>query len=954
MNLFDIDDPAEQGFVAARDPAPANGASARNSVPPEVAACLSAGGLVLTGNARAARALSLAYAQSQRRNGLEAWSSPRIADWASFLNSLWSQILLTGEDAPLLLSSLQEKAIWKRVAAQHGHADLVVSLDGMAELAQSAYALLNAYEAQGDLQRSWAYGGSSDAEAFRKWALSFDEICTKRNWISRSTLETRAVKAMLRADLDLPREVLLVGFDRVLPAQKRVLAALEEHGIKVGPLEGPLETGALPTIIAAKDKRDEIAACAWWARQRLLQRPDSRLGVILQNAAAARGEIERTFRRILLPASIGIDSAAVAEPYEFSLGRALTSVPLVRAAMLLLRWVDQPLPLEDVSWLLLSGFLSVTVDETSQLAQVDAALRQRTSMPPEVSLEWWLRHSRRPAQQEQPESARGGSRNRLLSVQRAAGTNGIRNSKRSYSYWLEAAREIMTIAGWPGPEKEDSSQFQARSKLEQVMDSVAALSFDGERVEYGDFLVALLHAVAETVFAPQSRNAPIQIIGPMEAAGQNFDAVWFLGADDQHWPPKAAPHPLIPLQLQRDLEMPHASSEADWNLSARVTRRIAGSAAECVFSYASHVPEGDLAVSPLLGKVFAAALPITSSSEFLPALGVTAAPRHLLQSIETTDTSLIPWPAEMLAGGTEVLKMQAACPFRAFATRRLGAGEFDEPQHGLSAADRGTVLHKVLERLWARDNEPQLLLQSRDDLRRAQAEQRIEQIIEHHVTEALRGHADPGNAWTTAYLDREQKRLCGLIKQWLEKEAERAAFAVTACEVKLPKVLVGELKLNLRIDRIDKVASGGFVLLDYKSGKVVNSEMDGARPDEPQLPLYSVYGNAADLKGAIYAQVRPNQLAFIGRIVDKKAFYAQGKASGLEAFNEELRAEWKKSLLALADEFIHGVNTVTPKKYPKTCEYCPLPSLCRVADTPVPVTADAVDEDDFGGEPTYE
>jgi hypothetical protein len=42
---------------------------------------------------------------------------------------------------------------------------------------------------------------------------------------------------------------------------------------------------------------------------------------------------------------------------------------------------------------------------------------------------------------------------------------------------------------------------------------------------------------------------------------------------------------------------------------------------------------------------------------------------------------------------------------------------------------------------------------------------------------------------------------------------------------------------------------------------------------------------------------------------------------------------WAEGLGHLADEFIAGEASVSPKHYPKTCKFCPLPALCRVAET---------------------
>src|ERR1700747_974209 len=60
---------------------------------------------------------------------------------------------------------------------------------------------------------------------------------------------------------------------------------------------------------------------------------------------------------------------------------------------------------------------------------------------------------------------------------------------------------------------------------------------------------------------------------------------------------------------------------------------------------------------------------------------------------------------------------------------------------------------------------------------------------------------------------------------------------------KLDNVSVGGLKLRLRADRIDLLENGQRLLLDYKSGEVSVKDWEGERPDEPQRPLYAIFGN---------------------------------------------------------------------------------------------------------------
>ena len=158
------------------------------------------------------------------------------------------------------------------------------------------------------------------------------------------------------------------------------------------------------------------------------------------------------------------------------------------------------------------------------------------------------------------------------------------------------------------------------------------------------------------------------------------------------------------------------------------------------------------------------------------------------------------------------------------------------------------------------------------------------------------------------------------------------------------------LKLRLRADRIDHVADGQQLLVDYKSGKVSTNDWDGMRPKEPQLPLYAAYGGEENLRGILFAQIRAGSVDFVGRVDDAITTLdaSLNKNSRLlkEPYNAAMKEEWAAVLRDLADEFLRGEAAVAPKRYPATCELCRLGSLCRVRETRVPLNASIVDDED--------
>lgn len=884
-------------------------------VPAEIERAFLSGATIVTSTARAARWLHREYGLRQRAAGRRAWTTPPIADWESWVRQQWQ---VAAEDgAPLLLTSLQERSVWTRM--QREDAALVVSPASMATLAESAYALLSAYRAQDERRTAW---GKADAERFRQWALSFDRECARRNWMPRAGLEEKLAARMEAGAV--PEEVVLLGFDRVTPAQDALLRALEATGARVS--FATMGNNASTEYVRAAGLRDEIAACAEWARRLLEQNQEIRIGVLAPDVGAVRAEMERVFRRVLMPESQDV-FAGRAMPFEFSLGLPLAHTPVTQAALLLLRWLHTPLWEEELSWLLLSDFVEPDAAQRMALARLDAASRNSGTLSLEISLESLLKQASKwnlPAVE------------RLRKAHRAAMANHLAEEERLPSRWTDLVQSLLFDGGWPGGAIRGTLHFQALRRWERVLDEVALLDFDGQRMRYSDFLHALEAHALETIFAPESQGAPVQIMGALEASGQQFDAVWFLGVDDTQWPMRGRPQPLLPNSVQRRLGMPYADPVRELELAETITARIAGAAPVVVFSYAERNEDGELRASPLLPRDATwQSAEVDEDHMLAPALEVVEEPAAQLA-----------WPQDRSAGGSEVLKEQAACPFRAFAGIRLGAEPLNRREWGLSAAERGKLLHKALENIW----HPEMgALHSLADLQAAMKDERLEEILSEAIAKAFTGIDADSDVWMSAYLRNEQRRLRTRLGEWMEMEGRRVPFTVIACEKTLPDVDVGGLRLKLRADRMDEVANGERLLIDYKSGGVSQHDWDAPRPDEPQVPLYAVFGGVEQLCGALFARIRAGKTAFIGSVEDlNRQMFAEDKPTatlGKLVYGESLRDAWQEALVTLATDFLRGEAAVDPKRGAETCKYCSLPGLCRVAERTEILDAEVEDDD---------
>lgn len=922
---------------------------------------------MLTGNVRAARALAAAHAEQQRSlagHGRSiTWPTPRIFDWKGWLGTLWDEYTRWSEDAPLLLSAMQEHQLWKRV--QGADRDRVVAPERMADLAEEAYTLLGSYQAHRLRAGAATTGAHEDAARFLEWADAFDRLCAAEGWMARSRLEEQLTRHI--AALRSPQELVLLGFDRTTPAQSALLAAFQAAGTQLSRWEPEAAHGdSPPQVIAFADPRAELEACARWCRE-LLEDKDGdsvRIGVIAPDLGRVRGGMERIFRRVLMPqtttwhmsdADVGPKVAAPGQnhpheqtrkaetpadpplPYEFSLGRPLAQVPVVRAALLILGWLQAPLAAAELTWLLTSGLLAASAADQAALARADAELRQATDTSPRVPLAAVLDRRRCTQLPAIPRERLGrvlawSSRERLAERGRARG--------RSFAAWAELAAGLLVEAGWPGLRTEDSAAYQARQRWSSLLDDMAQLSFDGSQPSWGEFLRLVQEQAAKTIFALESLAPPIQILGAFESSGQGFDAVWFLGADDQQWPATGRPHPLLPAWLQRETGMPHASAEMDWLLGQEATRRILASAPRVVLSYPIQDKGVMLRASPLLpGLGPAAATPAAAGPAPSPVVGRASADLGALLSPTALeriadDSGQVPWPAEQSAGGAEILKRQAACAFQSFAARRLEARPLGELDLGLDAAERGTLLHKVMERLWSTEPGDPLRLHTHDDLVQAAAQGSVTALVTHHIDAefATRQPNAEAGAWQQAYFACERERVLERVLAWLDCELERRPFTVSALEQTVPAIHVGGLQLKVRPDRIDTLADGTHLLLDYKTGAVAVNAWSGARPEEPQLPLYAVFGNVDQVSSVAFAQVRADQTALLVRAEDaaEQVAASLGPATLKNRLDHEIRDEWRSALVTLAGQFVAGDARVNPRNGAKTCKWCPLPGLCRV------------------------
>ncbi len=869
---------------------------------------LSAGGTVVAASDRAARAVRAAFHRARRAEGREAWSSPRVYDWQTFIRVVWEE---RADDGRMILNAIQEQSLWERIIAESGPAAALLeeSRRNLADLAMHGHALLCSHAPDSldtKARRTW----QQDSQAFGRWLSEFEEICQKQDVLSPSRLPLELLR-LLDADAETRPELVLVGFDRLAPTQRTLLDSWGKWEVA----NSGEKAGTLRTFVAA-DQAEELSACAQWCSRQLKSAPDSRILIVAQDVQKRRGEFERALLH-----QAGVDPGF---RFEFSLGVPLTQTAPVRSALMLLRWLDGELVEHELDWLFASQY-AAAAPESAALQATMRALRRRGMQRTHWKLATLLglHMASAPLPDLWVKRIKAGRAHLEMLAQRALST----------TEWADAVPRLLETMNWPGAGTLTSAEFQVIDRWRRVLELCGSLGFDGRRMKWQEFLSELHHAASETLFAPESEDAPILIAGPAESAGLTADAIWFLGAHEDAWPARSETRPLIPLDVQRRSQMPHSTVQLDWDLAHAITARLAASAREVNFSFARQAEGVDLRGSRIIAEFAGTATHLPP--ELLTPLQVREMPIAVEdKSTVSCQTASTGEPIH-LRGGAALLTAQSQCAFKAFATGRLAASTWESAESGFTAGERGKLLHAVLHSVWSG---PPNGIRSSHELR---AITDLPEFVRAHVSAAIADNvpARIREDMPPQYLELEATRLTRLIAEWLAYEQNRLDFEVLGTEEKRTRNIAG-LSLDLRLDRLDRLNDGSLLVIDYKTGNVSPKAWDLPRPEDVQLPIYAGFGidDEGELGGLVFAKVRAGKMCFEGKVADARATLDGGlkTTSSLVRYPLELDQllDWRDRIEQLAQDFLSGRADVDPRDPVKTCERCDLQALCRINERP--------------------
>jgi probable DNA repair protein len=760
---------------------------------------------VVTANRRLARVLQQEFAERQMGAGIQAWASPRILSWPD-----WIDILLqeagSQEELPTRINQHHSALLWDRCLRKELQGEAAGTAN-LVRLARDTWQRLADWCI--DIREVARHAQSVDQRTFAAAAGRYAGLLDHQAWVDDAGSAALVRELLDQGRIRVTGQITFAGFDRDRPILEQIQTSLTRQGCNVR--NQAVAEPASPTFHAFDTSDAEMRAAGSWARARLENAPGERIAIVVNHLERDADRLAGLVREGLLP-GYRLSPQLPAEALNVSYGRKLMAYPAVSTGLLWLRWLVCDLAALDVGHLMRSPLLGLA--PINGRARLELVLR---GMP---DREW------SPAMATAALRGKDEAPDAVDWLQRVAALTKARRdlpSTASPAEWAIRFDEALAAAGWPGQGTLNSDDFQLVNRWRDLLNDLARMALVSSRMTKETAISQLEGMAAVTVFQPESNIARAQLLGPLEASVLEFDAIWLAGMTASEWPPHGNPSVLVSRRLQQEHGMPDALPEDTVDYARGLFLRICAAAPVVVCSYPRTADDAEQSPSELLDIVGAesgAPLPDPGwHAANWPGSASLTVVEDRLPSVSTT---------ERLTGGASTIQNQLTDPISAFIGGRLDVRVLDEQASGLPPLLRGNLVHYALYKLYI--DKP-----SRDELNEWQD---LDERIANAIDFAFARHERNTDAVLRKLLALERERVAGLLREFIALDIARPTFRVAAVEQQLTLIEAG-LEIKLRIDRVDRLASGRVAIIDYKTGAEKKFLDSKGEPREVQLVAYA-------------------------------------------------------------------------------------------------------------------
>ncbi len=855
--------------------------------PADFQRALADGVTIVTATQRLARQLKRAYGSSREVTA----TTPRIFSVERWLTSTWEAIAESDEQPKRLLSLVEAETLWHQVVAAQIAASADFSLiqpETASKLAARCRSILKAHRVplSSDSVRT-TFEIEPDTSCFLSWVDRIDLRLKAEGWLMIEDI----AGVIGQASRPKNKELWFLSEEPMTPALRHAFAGRFQQ---VRWFRSEVLTSPLPTLVF--DTREtEIKDAARWGK---MQHDENRQAVIiLSDYQRDRALLEHHLRSFF-----GVSDRVFTDlPVNFSRGIELSKVPMFRDAVLLIKLITHGLDRHEISALVRSPFFAWNDQGLNDKGQTLAELfRTKRGEFDLNSLLWVLSRT-----SEHSPLARSLSKVRV---------DRLASLRLEAQEWRVRITQLLQDVGWPNASGLDSLEYQQLDLYDGVFDALEVSPVDVGPFGLSVFLGRLQSVLNKRLFQPQTDQSLLQVMSLGDTLGLSFGAVRVVGSTSESVPEKPSALSFLPWKIIRDFDIVVADEDFSHQTTARLLGNLA-SAGPTVMTY-HQVSDGMINLPCRYCDSAELGLPPTETPQ-------DRASSVVLEWVKDDIGLPVVLPKKQ-GGGVGLLEAQSVCPMQAHLRYRLGLATLEPASRGLTAGERGGILHQALQFLFTRIRSSGALAGLGSSAAHNAASDAATAAV-NDIRDAVRDRVG------LPALDLEVARLTQAVFEWLAIERERTiAFEVELTEEPLDWHCDG-LTLSLKADRVDRLESGHRVVIDYKSGGSSRvSDWCEIPLKAPQLPCYSQA--LSDVVTITIAKVGVEEAGFnalgdnIGLLVtDRKSqkILTSADVSSLS----ELSAQWAEALTSLVQSFVSGEAVPTPSA--SACRYCDYAPVCR-------------------------
>src|SRR5206468_3581494 len=170
-----------------------------------------------------------------------------------------------------------------------------------------------------------------ETEAFFGWMQTVERKLRDNGRITASQLPQALLDSATAGTL-IQGALYYAGFDELTPADRRLFAACDAHAWSVE----PTFPAAPQYRVGLQTTAEELIHAAAWARRKLEDNPDARIGIVVRGLAGLSVPADRIFDDALHPGLDFAHPAASSVAFHISAGVPSAEVPLIAVALLAL------------------------------------------------------------------------------------------------------------------------------------------------------------------------------------------------------------------------------------------------------------------------------------------------------------------------------------------------------------------------------------------------------------------------------------------------------------------------------------------------------------------------------------------------------------------------------------------------------------------------------------------